>query len=99
MPFQWGIWPIELQGGNALHRLPLSDAIKITREQIRQLQKDLLTLGIDAGEIDGVLGSATRQAISHFQQSTQRIADGYLDHTLLIAIREAAQSKSSLSSN
>ncbi|MEK7778475.1 MAG: lytic murein transglycosylase [Pseudomonadota bacterium] len=88
-----------IAGGSALHRLPLSDAIKISREQIRQLQKDLLTLGIDAGEIDGVLGSATRQAISHFQQSTQRIADGYLDHTLLIAIREAAQSKSSLSSN
>ena len=88
-----------IAGGSALHRLPLSDAIKISREQIRQLQKDLFTLGIDAGEIDGVLGSATRQAISRFQQSTQRIADGYLDHTLLIAIREAAQSKSSLSSN
>ncbi len=88
-----------IAGGGALHRLPLTDAAKITREQIRQLQKDLSTLGIDAGEIDGVLGSATRQAISHFQQSTQRIADGYLDHNLLIAIREAAQLKSSSSNN
>ncbi|GKS69171.1 membrane-bound lytic murein transglycosylase B [Nitrosomonas sp. PY1] len=88
-----------ISGGGALHRPPISDSIKITREQIRQLQKDLLTLGIDAGEIDGVLGSTTRQAISHFQQHTQRIADGYLDHKLLIAIRQAAQSKSSLSNN
>lgn len=85
-----------IAGEGGLSRLPPPDSIKITREQIRQLQRDLSTLGIDAGEIDGVLGSATRQAISRFQQNTQRIADGYLDHGLLIAIRDAAKTKSTV---
>ena len=53
----------------------------------------LPALGIDAGEPDGILGSATRKAISRFQQKTQRIADGHLDAGILIAIREAASSE------
>lgn len=85
-----------IAGGGGLSRLPPPDSIKITREQIRQLQKDLSMLGIDAGEIDGVMGSATRQAISHFQQNTRRIPDGYLDHALLIAIRDAAKVQSNI---
>lgn len=79
-----------IAGAMGLHRLPPVETVKISREQVRQLQKDLLSLGIDAGEADGVLGSATRKAISRFQQRTQRIADGHLDTALLIAIREAA---------
>ena len=79
-----------IAGAAALQRTPPTDTAKITREQVRQLQMDLSALGIDAGEADGVMGSVTRQAISRFQQQTQRIADGHLDITLLIAIREAA---------
>ncbi|MDE2388954.1 MAG: lytic murein transglycosylase [Betaproteobacteria bacterium] len=80
-------------GAAPLHRTPLVDSVKISREQVRQLQMDLLTLGIDAGEPDGILGSATRNAISRFQQKTQRIADGHLDAGILMAIREAASSE------
>ncbi|WP_090720250.1 lytic murein transglycosylase [Nitrosomonas sp. Nm166] len=83
-----------IAGAVALQRTPPVDTIRITREQVRQLQIDLSKLGIDAGEADGVMGSATRQAISRFQQKTQRIADGHLDVTVLIAIREAASSLS-----
>lgn len=83
-----------IAGAAALQRVPPVDTVKITREQVRQLQMDLSKLGIDAGEADGVMGSATRQAISRFQQKTQRIADGHLDTTLLIAIREAASTLS-----
>ncbi|OQW41653.1 MAG: lytic transglycosylase [Proteobacteria bacterium SG_bin4] len=79
-----------IAGAMGLHRLPPVETDKISRDQVRQLQRDLLALGIDAGEADGVLGSATRKAISRFQQRTQRIADGHLDTGLLIAIREAA---------
>lgn len=81
-------------GAAALQRTPPVDTAKITREQVRQLQMDLSALGIDAGEADGVMGSITRQAISRFQQRTQRIADGHLDVTLLTAIREAASTLS-----
>ena len=83
-----------IAGAAALQRLPPVDTVKITREQVRQLQMDLSKLGIDAGEADGVMGSATRQAISRFQQKTRRIADGHLDTALLIAIREAASTLS-----
>ncbi|MBY0474853.1 MAG: lytic murein transglycosylase [Nitrosomonas sp.] len=79
-----------IAGAAALRRMPPTDTDKISREQVRQLQMDLLALGIDAGEADGILGSATRKAISHFQQRTQRIADGHLDMVLLTAIRHAA---------
>lgn len=79
-----------IAGAAPLYRMPLVDPVKISREQVRQLQMDLLALGIDAGEPDGILGSATRKAISRFQQKTQRIADGHLDTGILIAIREAA---------
>ncbi|MBS0498199.1 MAG: lytic murein transglycosylase [Proteobacteria bacterium] len=79
-----------IAGAAPLHRAPPADPVKISREQVRQLQMDLLALGIDAGEPDGILGSATRKAISRFQQKTQRIADGHLDAGILIAIREAA---------
>ena len=82
-----------IAGAGALQRTPQVDSIKITREQVRQLQMDLSALGIDAGEADGVLGSLTRQAISRFQQKTQRIADGHLDAALLLAIREAVNTK------
>lgn len=82
-----------IAGAAALHRIPPVDQVKISREQVRQLQLDLLALGIDAGEADGVMGSATRQGISRFQQNTQRIADGHLDAALLIAIREAASTE------
>ncbi|WP_292994394.1 lytic murein transglycosylase [Nitrosomonas sp.] len=79
-----------IAGAAALHRTPRADTEKISREQVRQLQMDLSTLGIDAGDADGVMGSVTRQAISRFQKNTQRIADGHLDTTLLMVIREAA---------
>ncbi len=77
-------------GEPALHQQPPADTLKITREQVRQLQRDLNTLGIDAGGADGVMGPKTRKAISLFQQRTQRIADGHLDSTLLEAVRTAA---------
>ena len=82
-----------IAGAATLQRVPLNETNKISREQVRQLQKDLSTLGIDAGDADGVVGSVTRQAISRFQQRTQRIADGYLDTSLLNAVREAASSQ------
>ena len=83
-----------IAGAPPLFRSPPADTAKISREQVRQLQMDLTTLGIDAGEADGILGSTTRKAISQFQQKTQRIADGHLDAGVLIAIREAASIES-----
>jgi peptidoglycan lytic transglycosylase B len=79
-----------IAGAQVLHRSPPTDSLKLTRKQVRQLQLDLSTLNIDAGEIDGIFGPDTRSALSRFQQNTQRIADGYPDLELLNAIRNAA---------
>jgi membrane-bound lytic murein transglycosylase B len=80
-----------IYGEPELSRQPPADGIRISREQVRQLQSDLHALGIDAGGVDGVMGPQTRKAISIFQHRTQRIADGYLDSTLLEAVRAAAR--------
>lgn len=77
-------------GSPPLHRAPPTPPQQISRKQIYQLQQDLAVLGNDVGEIDGILGPRTRKALSHFQNKTQRIADGYLDTELLSAIRKAA---------
>ncbi len=79
-----------IAGAAALQRHPSADENRISREQVRQLQQDLSALGIDAGPADGIMGSKTRQAITRFQENTQRIADGHLDVDLLAIIREAA---------
>lgn len=83
-----------IAGAQVLHRSPPTDSLKLTRKQVHQLQLDLSTLNIDAGEIDGIFGPDTRSALSRFQQNTQRIADGYPDLELLNAIRNAAINKS-----
>lgn len=79
-----------ITGAPVLHRSPPTDSLKLTRQQVRQLQLDLSTLGIDVGEIDGIFGPDTRSALSRYQKNTQRIADGQPDLELLNAIRNAA---------
>ncbi len=80
-----------INGDPALSQAPVENGIKISRDQVRQLQMDLNALGIDAGGADGVMGPQTRKAISIFQQRTQRIADGYLDPALIEAVRAAVR--------
>ena len=56
-------------------------------------QEALLTLGYDIGEIDGVIGPATRGAISEFQSSQGLAADGEPTATLLELMRKTAREK------
>lgn len=80
----------EIAGAGPLRRTPPKDALRLSRDQVRQLQEDLAMLGYDTGEPDGVFGPATRRALSRFQRSQDLIADGYLDATALEAVRSAA---------
>ena len=56
-------------------------------------QEALLALGYDIGEIDGVIGPATRKAIRRFQESQGIAADGTPSAALLDAMRKVAQDK------
>jgi membrane-bound lytic murein transglycosylase B len=54
-----------------------------------QLQADLQSLGYDVGKPDGILGPATRGALSQFQQRGGLVADGHLDQELMDAVTAA----------
>jgi membrane-bound lytic murein transglycosylase B len=74
-----------IAGGGALHRPP-PDTEPLSRDQLRAIQASLSTRGFDAGEPDGVLGPATRNAIRSFQRMIGDVADGYPDIELLAAL-------------
>lgn len=56
----------------------------------RAAQAALSQLGFDPGGIDGVIGAGTRKALRAWQQSRNRIADGYLDAATVAALRAEA---------
>ncbi|MEQ8857563.1 MAG: lytic murein transglycosylase [Pseudomonadales bacterium] len=80
----------EIAGAGPLRQPPPADALRATRDQVRQLQTDLALLGFDVGEPDGIFGPATRGALSRFQQQHRFVADGHLDSEALEAVHRAA---------
>jgi len=56
-------------------------------------QEALLTLGYDIGDIDGMIGPATRKAIRSFQQSQGMKADGVPSASLLSTMERVATEK------
>ena len=79
-----------ISGGGPLSRPPPEITERISADDVRQLQMDLASLGFDVGEPDGIVGPATRRALSRFQASRERIADGHLDAEILAEVREEA---------
>ena len=58
----------------------------LTREEIIAIQKGLVELGYDTGDVDGLLGSKTRRSIQNYQQSIGEIPDGFPTKNTLITI-------------
>jgi len=56
-------------------------------------QEALLALGYDIGDIDGMIGPATRRAIRSFQQSQGLPVDGAASAKLLAAMRRVARER------
>lgn len=83
-----------IAGRSPLQRPPPVDEPQLTPESVMQLQRELSALGFDAGAPDGVIGPATRAAISRFQISRGMIADGYPDQALLDAVAASGPSAS-----
>ena len=80
----------EIAGAGPLSRPPPADAIRISRERVLQLQVDLVALGYEVGNPDGIVGPVTRRAVTRFQQERNMVADGHLDAATLEAVRAAA---------
>jgi membrane-bound lytic murein transglycosylase B len=72
-----------IAGAPPLHTPPPADAPRLSRDQVIQLQATLNAAGFDSGEVDGILGPATRDAIRAYQQETGLIPDGFPSRTLL----------------
>ena len=87
-----------IAGSVPLTREAGTDSEPIAREEVRLLQEELVMLGYDAGEADGIFGPATRRALSLFQGARGMIADGHLDQEALQAVRSAASEARSGSS-
>jgi membrane-bound lytic murein transglycosylase B len=61
---------------------------KLTFAEKQELQKRLLTLGYYDGELDGKIGSGSREAIKAFQQRAGLAADGHPSKEVLTTLRQ-----------
>lgn len=62
----------------------------LRRDEVLDLQNGLLALGF-LKAADGVMGSGTRQAVRAFQKANGLAPDGYVDRTLIAAVRAKAR--------
>ena len=59
----------------------------ISRAERREVQQRLIDRGFDIGEVDGMIGSKTREAIKQFQQQKGLTPDGRAGQRVLNALR------------
>lgn len=66
-----------IAGAGRLRQAPPEDAPRLSRAQVIQLQETLNSKGFDSGEVDGVMGPATRRALRAYQAEQELVADGF----------------------
>ena len=62
------------------------DQPRLSIVQVKALQEKLKELALMEGEVDGIIGPATRQAIRAFQQKQGMIPDGFPHSSLFKAL-------------
>lgn len=67
----------QIAGGGKLVQSPPDNAPRLHRDQVITLQQQLNQKGFNTGTPDGILGPATRRALSQFQQQQGMVADGF----------------------
>ena len=58
----------------------------LSPEMVKQIQKKLNDEGYSAGDVDGVFGAETREALKDFQQKKGLKATGYVDKQTMAAL-------------
>jgi hypothetical protein len=71
---------LENRGGSA--------SVNLTSAEVREIQTKLQRQGFEIGEVDGVLGARTREAIIAFQKRSGFQATGEIDRDTLTALNE-----------
>lgn len=64
---------------------------QLSSDQVRQIQQALKDGGFDPGEVDGIMGPETQQALQEFQQDQGIAASGEIDQDTLEALDLEAQ--------
>ena len=72
-----------------------------TGDEVKQIQQKLKAWGYYSGEIDGIFGSKTLQAVKDFQKANNLSVDGIVGEKTLAAlgITSSSQTSSTSSSN
>ncbi|TNJ34761.1 lytic murein transglycosylase [Arenimonas terrae] len=79
-----------LRGHEGLKAAWPTDDPGLTRAQRRELQQLLLDRGHDIGEVDGMIGAKSREAIAKEQARLGRMADGRAGLAILTALKHGA---------
>ncbi len=87
-----GILADKMVGAGSLHQPPPKNLPRMSRKTVVLLQKKLKVSGYDPGSLDGIMGPATRRAISGFQKSKGWVADGFPHPEVLAAFMLSAES-------
>ena len=76
-----------LRGGGVFQTAWPTDDPGTSRAERRQIQQALLDRGYDVGEVDGLIGAKSREAISAFQKSKGMAVNGRAGQQVLKALR------------
>lgn len=87
----------QIDGGPGLLALWPRQIKPLARTEIEAMQLALNQLGLDAGEIDGVFGPATRAGLRRYQQRLGQTADGYPTQELLQRLMQQTDKNTSTS--
>jgi len=79
-----------INGAGVLHKPPPDDGLKLSRDMVVTLQRNLNALGYDSGNPDGIFGSGTRRALREFQAANGMTADGYPSAAVMAAVSNTA---------
>lgn len=77
-----------LRGAGAFHTPWPTDDLGLSRAERRQLQELLIQRGYDIGEVDGAIGTKTREAIKAEQTRLGMKADGRAGQKILKALKQ-----------
>ena len=83
-----------MQGGGAFVTPWPTDDAGISRAERREVQQRLLDRGFEIGEVDGMIGAKTREAIKQFQAQNSLPEDGRAGQRVLRALRSSASKPS-----
>jgi membrane-bound lytic murein transglycosylase B len=88
-----GYFSQRIAGGPTLKGKAPPDEQRLRRAEVVSMQQDLYSLGLYCGELDGMVGMETRQALRDYQRSRAMVADGYPTPAVISQLASEAQGK------